>query len=261
MQRTRLGLDQTLAAAPELLPAFQPVAAAAPYEDKGVLFSEMFFVLASVAHLRPRRIFESGRARGVSTCLLGQGIPGCQIVSVECDAQSPVVPVAAANLSGMKHVECLFGDAQRLLPARVQPGDVVVIDGPKHFRALRLALRLLRDQRPAAVFIHDCHLGSVERDFLGPHVPTAFYSDQSTFVDRYRFLDEKCWALRKQLGSDDFPFPGQFRGKPSSYGPTFACLLQAYALPCSQLLARAAFAGLRHRLQNSLAKLAGKRPG
>ena len=259
MQSTRLGLEQTLTAAPELLPRFERAVGDAPYEDKGVLFSEMFFLLASVAHLRPQRIFESGRARGVSTYLLGACFPESQIVSVEFDAQSSDVPVAAANLRGMKHIECLFGDAQRLLPARVGAGDGVVIDGPKHFRALRLAFRLLRDQQPGAVFIHDCHLGSCERGFLAPNVPTAFYSDQQMFVDRYRDLDSKCWALRKNLGSEDFPVPYQFRGKPSSYGPTFACLPQTDALRCSRLLTHVFFASLWHRLRASVAKQAAAR--
>lgn len=254
MQSGTVSLNQTMAAAPVLLPQFERAAAQAPYEDKGVLFSEMFFVLASVAHLRPARVFESGRARGVSTWLLGACFPESQIVSVEFDEQSPDVPVARSHLQGVKNVECIFGDAQKLLPTRVQEGDVVLIDGPKHFRALRLAFRLLAEQRPAAVFIHDCHLGSCERDFLALHVPGAFYSDDAAYVTSHRHLDNKCWDLRKNFGSGDFPSPGLFRGRPSSYGPTFACL-PGTALPSGPRLRwQLFFAGLQHRLRNSLAK-------
>ena len=259
MQSTIPSLAQTMRAAPEQLARFERAAATAPYEDKGVLFSEMLFVLAAVAHLRQGRLFESGRARGVSTSLLGRCFPDAQIVSVEFDAHSPDVPVAAAHLQAVKNVDCLFGDAQQLLPARVREGDIVLIDGPKHHRALRLAFRLLRDQRPAAVFIHDAHLGSCERDFLTRHVPTAFYSDHLEFVARYRHLDGPCWELRKHLGSEDFPVPGQFRGQASSYGPTFACLPWSPTVPCSQWLTRLVFAGFQHRLRNSLAKVTGRR--
>lgn len=251
MESNPISQEKAMAAAPELLARFKSAVASAPYEDKGVLFSEMFFLLASVAHLKPKRIFESGRARGVSTFLLGACFPESQIVSVEFDAKSKDVPIAAVNLQSTNNVECLFGDAQKILPERVRKGDVVVIDGPKHFRALRLAFRLLRDQRPAAVLIHDCHLGSCERDFLSAHVPTAFYSDDAAFVERYRELDSKCWELRKGLGCEDFPVPGQFRGQTSSYGPTFACIAQSEALNVSWLLVRLFFAGIWHRLRRA----------
>lgn len=258
MQGNIVSLAQTMAAAPPLLPQFERAAAQAPYEDKGVLFSEMFFVLAAVAHLRPARIFESGRARGVSTWLLGNCFPESQIVSVEFDAQSADVPIAKRHLQGLKNVECLFGDAQKLLPERVQAGDVVLIDGPKHFRALRLAFRLLRERRPAAVFIHDCHLGSCERDFLAPHVPGTFYSDDAAYVAGYRHLDDKCWDLRKGLGTGDFPSPGLFRGLASSYGPTFACLPGNLQLSGPGLSLRLFLAGIQHRLHNSMAKASGR---
>ncbi len=247
-------LDNTLANAPAALQEFERRAAQAPYEEKGVLFSEVFFLHAAVAPLQPRRVFESGRARGVSTYLLGACFPESEIVSIEFDRTSPDVAIAAANLRQSENVQCLFGDAQQMLPTIVKPGDVVVIDGPKHFRALRLAFRLLCQQKPAAVFIHDCFLGSCERTFLAKGVPGVFFSDDAEFVRRYRHLDEKCWALRKDLASDEFRVPYVCQGQSSSYGPTFACIPYDPSLNYFALKFRLLFAGFSHRLRKSLAK-------
>ena len=247
-------IHNVLANAPAALDAFKGRTASAPYEEKGVLFSEVFFLQAAVAHLHPRRICESGRARGVSTYLLGVCFPEAEIVSIEYDRTSPDVGIAAANLRHSKNVQCLFGDAQQMLPELVKPGDVVVIDGPKHFRALRLAFRILCQQQPAAVFIHDCFLGSCERNFLQQGVPGVFFSDDAEFVKRYGHLDEKCWALRKDLAGDEFRVPYLCQGRSSSYGPTFACIPYSPSLNYPVLKFRLFFAGLFHRLRKSWAK-------
>ena len=246
--------ETTLANAPLLLSEFERRTAAAPYEEKGVLFSEVFFLMAAVAQLKPTRLFESGRARGVSTYWLGACFPDSEIVSIEYDPTSRDVAFAAANLHASKNVQCLFGDAQKLLPTLVKPGDVVVIDGPKHFRALRLAFRLLCQHQPSAVFIHDCFQGSCERTFLERGIPGVFFSDDAEFVQRYRGLDEPCWALRKDLVSDEFRVPYVSHGSTSSYGPTFACIPFSPSLNYSVLRTQLFFAGLRHRLRNSLSK-------
>jgi hypothetical protein len=214
-----LSIEETLARAPGAIQDFEKKMASAPYEEKGVLFSEIFFLSAAVASLKPARIFESGRARGVSTFLLGVCFSESRIVSIEFDRNSPDVPIATANLRGLNNIECLFGDAQKMLPEMVKPGDIVFIDGPKHHRALRLAFRLLCRQRPAAVFIHDCFEGSCERDFLKSGIPGVFFSDDPRFVELCRHLDEKCWSLRKGLASDEFQVPYVSHGRPSSYGP------------------------------------------
>ena len=249
-----LTIDNVLANAPAALQEFERRTAQAPYEEKGVLFSEIFFLQAAVGYLQPRRICESGRARGVSTYLLGVCFPEAEIVSIEYDRMSPDVAIAAANLRQSKNVQCLFGDAQQMLPEIVKPGDVVVIDGPKHFRALRLAFRLLCQRQPAAVFIHDCFQGSCERTFLEKGVPGVFFSDDAGFVRLYCHLDEKCWALRKGLASEEFPVPYACQGRSSSYGPTFACIPFSRSLNYPVLKLRLLFAGLSHRLCKSLAK-------
>ena len=136
-----------------------------------------------------------------------------------------------------------------MLPELVKPGDLVFIDGPKHHRALRLAFALLNHQKPAAVFIHDCYEGSCERDFLKSGVPGVFFSDDPRFVERVWHLDEKCWALREKLSTDEFRVPYVSHGKPSSYGPTLACIPANPGLNFPRLKVRLFFCHLRPLLR------------
>jgi hypothetical protein len=78
-----------------------------------------------------------------------------------------------------------------LLPKIVQPNDVVLIDGPKDFRAVKLALELLRRRKPAAVFVHDLWVGSPARSFVDRALSSAFLSDAPEWVRQYAHLDTR----------------------------------------------------------------------
>jgi len=140
-----------------------------------------------------------------------------------------------------------FGDATRILPAEVRKGDVVLIDGPKGFRGLRLALRLLAPGRVTQVFIHDCGLGTEERAFLGAHLRGALYSDSIEFARVARVLDTACWA--------DMPSDRRFDGErpPRAYGYGLACIPFDPAVSYRMLFARALVAGIRSRLKHRVA--------
>ncbi len=212
---------------------FEQRVSAISYEAKGILFSEMLFASAILDDLKPRRIIESGRARGQSTHLLASCFPDLPIVSIEYDASSPDVGIAAARLAPFANVELLFGDATRMLPQMLRPGDAVFIDGPKGARALRLALRLLATGMPVAVFVHDCPLGSFERDFLAARFGRALFGDDDEFVRSFRHLDRRCMEVDPAVLRPSAP-PG------TSYGPTFACLFPSadvrYAMLRMQLV-------------------------
>jgi predicted O-methyltransferase YrrM len=184
-----LSLAETLQAAEELLPRFQGIVHQLKYEMRGVCNTEMFFVYATVAPLKPKQILESGRARGQSTFVLGQCFPEVRVISVELDSTSPHSSFAEARLKALPNVTCLFGDSRKLLLQYLKDGDVVVIDGPKGFRAIRLAFNLLRTGRPLVVFLHDFAAGKAERRFLERSLPSAFFSDNPDFADRYAFLE------------------------------------------------------------------------
>jgi len=229
-------------AAAKMLPAFQSRVAGITYERKGILYSEMFFLHLCTQAAKPSRIFESGRARGQSTLLLSTIFSDLQVVSIESDPTSPDVQVAQERLRGRDNVSMRFGDATRILPAEVRKGDVVLIDGPKGFRGLRLALRLLATGRVMQVCVHDCALGTEERTFLDAHLRGALYSDSIEFARIARGLDAACWA--------DIPPDRRFDGErpPRAYGYGLACIPFDPEESYRMLLARAVIAGVRSRV-------------
>jgi predicted O-methyltransferase YrrM len=182
-------LGSLLGEAELLLPRYLEATSGLSHEIKGIRRSEMFFLYASIAALNPARIVESGRARAQSTLVLARLFPRALIVSLESDSASPDVEVAAERLRACSNVDCRFGDSLLLLPELVQAGDIVLIDGPKDFRALKLAFRLLRGGQPAAVFVHDLWLGSPARRFVDRYLPSAVLSDEPEWVQRYAALD------------------------------------------------------------------------
>jgi len=231
-------------AATERLSEFQSRVAGISYERKGILYSEMFFLYLCVQATQPVRIVESGRARGQSTLLLSAIFPDSPIVSLESDPNSPDVQVAKERLRGRDNVSLRFGDATRILPAEVRQGDVVLIDGPKGFRGLRLALRLLATGRLKQVFVHDCGVGSEERAFLDAHLRGALYSDSIEFARIARVLDAASWS--------DIPPDRRFEGDrpPRAYGFGLACVPFDPAASYRTLLARAVVAGLKSRFKH-----------
>lgn len=161
-----------------LLPEYLAKTSGIPYEAKGVLTSEVLFMLACLGEGFPGRILESGRARGQSTLLLAKTLPQTQILSIEYDEKSPDVAFAEARLSNEKNVTMLFGDARKVLPNILESGDAVIIDGPKMFRAIRLALSLLSTGKATHVFLHDVSKSTPERKFLDLFMREARFSDQ-----------------------------------------------------------------------------------
>jgi hypothetical protein len=112
------------------------------------------------------------------------------------------------------------------LPQRLQIGDAVLIDGPKDFRALKLALDLLRTGKPCAVFVHDFPPNSPQRKFVERNWPNAFFGDDPLFL-RFQSLDDE---------RDPRPNPQR------RYG-TFVCLPPPLPAPYLLLRLRLMFRG------------------
>lgn len=240
-------LAGVLARATRLVNDFEARVADVPYEAKGVLPSEMLFLWAAIDDTPPTRIVESGRARAQSTVLLARCFPDTEILSIDRDATSSDARAGRARIRDLPNVTPLDGDARDLLPRVVRPGDVAVIDGPKSFRALLLALGLLVEQRPARVFIHDCCGGWPERELLERLVPATLFSDAPRFVERFAYLDRDAWAalIERELG-DWRPYT--YVGVPqASYGPTYACLSHDPDTPYATLAQAVLEAGFRAR--------------
>jgi Methyltransferase domain len=173
----------------------------------GIWESEMFLFYAAVKPFAPKQVLESGRARGKSTLILARCFPGSRIISVEYDRESENAPAAEAKLKNEANVELLYGDSREILPQKLQDGGAVLIDGPKDFRAIKLAVDLLRTNKPCAIFVHDFPPNSPQRKFVQRNFPNAFFGDDPLF-QRYQSLD-----------NERDPRPNAQRG----YG-VFACL-------------------------------------
>lgn len=191
-----ISFDRTLESASQRVDEFARLCAEIGPLRRGVRDSEALFVYAAGSIIPSEQIVESGRYLGRSTYIYGRAWPDRRIVSVEWDRRFEGADEALALLQGLANVNPLFGDARVILPELTLPGDVVVIDGPKDFRALRLANRVMRTARPAVVFIHDVNAGTPMRQYLERHVPWAFYSDHPEYLniaerlDRDRGFDE-----------------------------------------------------------------------
>jgi hypothetical protein len=173
-----------------LLPEYRDVISRIPPEAGfgGIWESEMLLFYAAVKPFVPKQILESGRARGKSTLILARCFPESRIVSVEYDRQSENASAAEAKLKNESNVDLLYGDSRVILPERMQNGGAVLIDGPKDFRALKLAVGLLRTGKPCVVFIHDFPSGSPQREFVERNFPNAFFGDDPLF-QRFQSLD------------------------------------------------------------------------
>jgi hypothetical protein len=185
-------VETLLANADRLLPEFRAAIDAMPSDERGpgIFISEMFFFYCIVRPMNPTRILESGRDLGGSTLLLANCFPKTRIISVEFEASSPRAEVALKRLAPHKQVECLFGDSREVLPRLLKPGDPILIDGPKEYRALKLTVNLLHTRKPSAIFIHDFGAGLPWRRFLEKNWPGAFFSDHPEFLRRFGSLDE-----------------------------------------------------------------------
>jgi predicted O-methyltransferase YrrM len=208
------GLTKAIVAerAETLLPKFQEIIEDISPEAGfgGIWESEMFLFYAVVTPFRPRQVLESGRARGKSSLILAHCFPDTHIVSVELERDSENAVAAEAKLKAFPNVELVYGDSRKILPARLQTGDAVLIDGPKEFRGIELAIELLHTGKPCAVFVHDFPPGSSWRKFVEREFSDAFFGDDPAF-NRFRVLDH---------GRD--PRVGSAEHKRGEYG-IFAC--------------------------------------
>lgn len=222
-------IDTVLANADRLLPEFRAAIEAMPAHERGpgIFVSEIFFFYCLVQPMKPQRILESGRDLGGSTLMLAHCFPNARIVSVEFEAASPRAATALNKLAPYSNVECLFGDSRELLPRLLETNDPILIDGPKEFRALKLALRLLGTRKPSVVFMHDFGAGTPWREFLDRFWPGAFFSDHPAFLRRFGSLDDVGAAAR----------PTTFACLPSNLPASYHTLLSKIVLSRAMSLA------------------------
>ena len=106
------GLSFLLGTAETHIDAYIALTAGVVHDLKGIRPIEGFFIFALFAADPPRRVLESGRARGYSTEILARCFPAASIISIESERNSSDVEIAAKRLEAIKNVDCKFGDAR-----------------------------------------------------------------------------------------------------------------------------------------------------
>ncbi len=215
-----ISLESTLTAAVAHEPRFLQLTREAVRASKGVRPSEMFFVCAGIAGANPSQILESGTASGQSTYFLARFFPQARVVTWEIDPEDPLAAIARERLGPVENVELRYGDSRGPLAASMGHGDAVVIDGPKGYRALGMAMELLATGNPIAVYLHDFSPGLPERRFVERHLPEAFFSDDERWNHGYGYLDGKRLDAPRRGKS---PAPRAVGGV-SGAGGVFVCL-------------------------------------
>lgn len=232
-----IDLEQLILLAADKKKDFESLSNKVDYEDKGVLFSEMFFLSLCVSQLNINRVIESGRARGQSTLVLSKLFPDRQIISIEHDPNSPDVSIARERLKKATNVILKFGDATTMVPSISQNGDVMFIDGPKGYKSIRFALKLLSTGDFPMVFVHDTTKGTSERHFLEKNIKNVLYSDDLSFAKISHTLDDEKVHLPNEL---------QINGN-RGYGFSLACMPYDKRVNYKMLLLKATISGAIHR--------------
>lgn len=200
-----------------------------PYEERGILHSEMLAVCAVCDELNVDVIIESGRCRGQSTLMLARYFSGrtTRIISVDLDRDENAVG-AEERLAPYDSVELLYGDSRARIPKLVQRfgGErcALLLDGPKGEAAVSLVKEALGKSGSVVVtFFHDARPPSPIRDIVQSLFARVYLTDDEEYVETYSFLDDLCkpkpgvpittHSWRPYMKGDD---PIQ------SYGPTLA---------------------------------------
>lgn len=230
------------------LKAFDKLIVNLPYEKKGILYSEMFFLYLLCLNTTPQRVIESGRARGQSTLILSKIFPKSEIISIEYDSKSQDVDIAKKRLAHCKNISLLFGDAYILLPKILSGGnnDIVLIDGPKGYKAIRLAIKALKYKNARKIFIHDTSHDTRERHFLNNHLPDTLYSDTHSIAK----LNYKLDHHRKIEISSRYRYK---INKP--YGYSLACIQNISSKKYQHLIPLSRIVQFYERLEEKLARI------
>ena len=121
-----------------------------------------------------------------------------------------------------------------------------MIDGPKMFLAVRLALSLLSTGKAAYVFIHDTPKGTTERSFLDLFMPECRFSDHRGVAEVTHDMDREVGEMlpveQKLEG-----FHGNF-----GYGFTLACIPHVKNRSYHYLLVMALVYDIAARLRRSV---------
>ena len=215
--------EQIILACEKTLPRFKETLAGEEYQLRGILNTEALLLVSLAEAFGVSLVVESGRARGYSTYLLAKYFkaenPKLNVISIDLDDTSEDAKYSEEKLKPFSNVSLVYGNANEVIEEQVTEPCIVFIDGPKGDAAIKLAAELLQDDRVKAVLVHDLHRGVFTRDISELVFAEAFFTDDKSFVECFKDLDDNCWQV--MAGSGYKPYVR--KGKPTeSYGHTLA---------------------------------------
>lgn len=203
---------------------FESTVETVEYDSSGMWYSEIFIFTLMCEYLDCNRIFESGRARGVSTELLATYFEGSdiEICSIDDRPRSEDAKIAESKLNDFENVSLKYGDSTELLPENVTTDTGVLIDGPKGDAALKLAAELLDSNEVPLVAIHDLNKDVFHRDLSELLFNNNLYTDDPELVDAFRSYDQPVHDWNEAHHTENNKFGPYLKNgeKSHSYGPT-----------------------------------------
>ena len=197
-----------------------------PYEERGIIHSEIALILHTVERLGIKRLIESGRARGQSTYLLGKYLPDVEIHSVEL-RESPDAEFGIERVKGCPNVSLYWGDGSEMIPTLAglfgSKPTAILLDGPKGAAAVTIVQRCFQYPHVRVGFIHD--MRRLDHGGPSPHradaiarLPIHKFSDDPALVSGSSWMDAKVAEVGGPCGP-------QHEAEFGSYGPTLGVFM------------------------------------
>lgn len=160
-------------------------------QARGMTKSEMLLIYSIIKELNINLIIESGRARGFSTLALAKSLnqKKYNIISIDFDKYSKDVKYSEKILQPYNNVKLIYGDSRKLIPKYIKKDCVILIDGPKGEEALFLAIKLLKNKKVKAIFIHDLTKKVFERNIAETIFKNIYFADDKNFIKNFSYLD------------------------------------------------------------------------
>ena len=195
--------------------------AAEPYENRGILHSEMALIIEACRREKIEVVIESGRARAQSTYMLAKYLPDVEIHSIE-GRNGPDQAFGIERVANFANVTLYQGDGAHLLPGlcrvNLAKPTAVLCDGPKGIAAVGVVEKCFRHPHVKLGFIHD--MRKLDHGKPSPYraaaqavFPGAIFSDSPELVAGYAWMDVNIRASGGPCGP-------AWKQEHGSYGPT-----------------------------------------
>lgn len=181
-------------------PRFHEATQGLHYIRRGVFWSELLAFAALANAAGAEYVVETGTGLGFSARVLARLFP--RVITIGLEDKPEGLP---------DNVTFVAADAIHSAWEHVGPSSAVLIDGPKHNKAVHLADALRNEWTPKVIAVHDCARGMPAREPLCLYFPGMVFTDEPRYVDAYGHLDKECLDMAA-LNAKTFPDHGPTLG-------------------------------------------------